>query len=170
MPSISDNRIESPKVTLNGEKIKPPVPPKPSKNKNIKKSEEEIVYADLKDLGNGSGMIIGKGNETIYSEIKTSGKDNPPPLPPKKKIGKKVEEEIPMPPKREESLVVDTSRKIENLMKRQEELTSKGELTTKETKELDKIEKDLIKEMAQLQKDLGDKGPEVPLREKSLNK
>ena len=170
VPSISDNRIESPKVTLNGEKIKPPVPPKPSKNKNIKKSEEEIVYADLKDLGNGSGMIIGKGNETIYSEIKTSGKDNPPPLPPKKKIGKKVEEEIPMPPKREESLVVDTSRKIENLMKRQEELTSKGELTTKETKELDKIEKDLIKEMAQLQKDLGDKGPEVPLREKSLNK
>ena len=170
VPSISDNRIESPKVTLNGEKIKPPVPPKPSKNKNIKKSEEEIVYADLKDLGNGSGMIIGKGNETIYNEIKTSGKDNPPPLPPKKKIGKKVEEEIPMPPKREESLVVDTSRKIENLMKRQEELTSKGELTTKETKELDKIEKDLIKEMAQLQKDLGDKGPEVPLREKSLNK
>ena len=169
VPSISDNRIESPKVTLDGKKIKPPVPPKPSKNKNVTKSEEEITYADLKDLGNGSGVIIGKGNETIYSEVKTSGKDNPPPLPPKKMIGKKVKEEKPVPPKREESLVVDTAKKIDDLMKEQQELVSKKQLSKGDKKKLEQIEKELLKQMAQLQKDFGDKGPDVPLRNKSLN-
>ena len=169
VPSISDNRIESPKVTLDGKKIKPPLPPKPSKNKNVTKSEEEITYADLKDLGNGSGVIIGKGNETIYSEVKTSGKDNPPPLPPKKMIGKKVKEEKPVPPKREESLVVDTAKKIDDLMKEQQELVSKKQLSKGDKKKLEQIEKELLKQMAQLQKDFGDKGPDVPLRNKSLN-
>ena len=80
-----------------------------------------------------------------------------------------MKEEKPVPPKREESLVVDTAKKIDDLMKEQQELVSKKQLSKGDKKKLEQIEKELLKQMAQLQKDFGDKGPDVPLRNKSLN-
>ncbi|WP_115269547.1 hypothetical protein [Fusobacterium necrogenes] len=116
-------------------------------------NSDDVVYADL-NLGAGSGVIHG-GSDTIYTQVKGSGGGG---------------DVAPKPPKRDESLTAETARKIDDLMKQQEILTSKGELSDADKRKLDQIEKDLAKELAQLQKDLGDKGPAVPPRGESLNK